>query len=251
MSLRHAPVFSSAEAPVITQLKLGGARLVRVVVAFSLAVSTTLPFVPSSIALADASNNSGTSHKSTNASPASKTNIGTPITPKVTPINPTVTPTVKTKPGASPAWLPSSPTGLVIVGANQQLRVTWDAAASSDNVTGYAVQWSTDARTWTEVPAARTSTESSVVIEGLTNGMVTYVQVAAINALGTSPAISSSGVPAATATAPRSPAVVSTPPSGTPYADAVRASRPKGFWQLSDTPGATTITGTGTLTGTP
>jgi titin len=149
--------------------------------------------------------------------------------------------------------MPSVPTGLVITPGDQKLTVQWDASASSEKVTGYAVSWSVDGRSWTPVESARTSTNTSVVVEGLTNGVVVYVQVAAINSSGTGASISSSGISAAKASAPRGAASVSTPANGTPYADAVRADSPAGFWQFADTPSRTVAeaSAAGTLTGVP
>ena len=222
----------------------------RVALALFIAASTALPFMPSSIALADAVNTNvapGTSNNSNNSNtPVAATGTPSSITPTVTPV---------TTPGAatSPVAMPSVPSGLVITPANQQLDVRWNEPATTEHITGYAVSWSTDGRTWTSVPSARTSTNTSVVIEGLTNGVVVYVQVAAINASGTSATISSSGVPAAVASAPRGAATVATPASGTPYADAVRADAPTGFWQFADSPAHTTAdnSAAGTLSGVP
>ncbi|MCX6517974.1 MAG: fibronectin type III domain-containing protein, partial [Actinobacteria bacterium] len=220
----------------------------RVALALFIAASTALPFMPSSIALADAVNTNvapGTSNTNnvSNGSPSGTNNTITPtVTPVTTPVNAT-----------SPVAMPSVPTGLIITPDDEKLTVKWNASAAEEKVTGYAVSWSTDGRTWTPVTSARTSTNTSVVVEGLTNGVVVYVQVAAINSSGTGPSISSSGIPAADASAPRGAASTTTPASGTPYADAVRADAPAGFWQFADTPSNTVAdaSATGVLTGVP
>jgi large repetitive protein len=242
------PTTARSRASVITHLNRELRRASRVVLALFIAATTALPFMPSPIALADVTNNNvapGTSNttNSSNGSPSGTKNTITPtVTPVTTPDNAT-----------SPVAMPSVPAGLVITPGDKKLTVRWNAADSSEKISGYAVSWSTDGQTWTSLPSARTSTNTSAVVEGLTNGVVVYVQVAAINSSGTSGSISSSGIPAAAASAPRGPASVTTPSSGTPYADSVRGDSPAGFWQFADTPSSTVANNgaAGTLTGVP
>ena len=241
------PTTARSRASVINQLNRELRRAMRVALALFIAASTALPFTPSSVALADVVNNNvapGTSNNNgSNGSPSGTNNT---ITPTVTPVT---TPAAAT----SPVAMPSVPSGLVITPDDQKLTVKWNASAAKEKVTGHAVSWSTDGRSWTPVTSARTSTNTSVVVEGLTNGVVVYVQVAAINSSGTGPSISSSGIPAADASAPRGAASVTTPANGTPYADAVRADAPVGFWQFADTPSHTVAdaSAAGALTGVP
>ncbi|MEI8286103.1 MAG: fibronectin type III domain-containing protein, partial [Actinomycetes bacterium] len=254
IAMRNASVLNTVETPIIIKLKKEAARLCRVVVAISIAVTTALPFAVSSNALADnASNNvaPGTSNNTSknNNSPVVTSGTSTPITPTVTPVT---TPGTATSPVAAQT-IPSVPSGLVVTPGDQKLTVQWDAPTETEKVTGYAVSSSTDGRTWTPVDEARTSANTAVVLEGLTNGVVVFVQVAAINAAGTGASISSSGTPAAVASAPRGAAVVSTPANGTPYANAVTANNPAGYWQFADTPSNTTADGSavGNLSGVP
>ncbi|MCX6518941.1 MAG: fibronectin type III domain-containing protein [Actinobacteria bacterium] len=243
------PTSAASRTSVINQLNREARRVMRVVLALFIAASTALPFMPSMIALADVTNNNnnvapGTSNNnSSNGSPVGTNNT---ITPTVTPVT---TPSRTT----SPVALPSVPSGLLVAPDNQKLTLSWDTPNVSEKISGYAVSWSLDGRTWTPVAKARTSTNTSVVLEGLTNGVVVYVQVAAINSSGTGGSISTSGIPAALATAPRGAAVVSTPASGAPYADAVLVSSPAGFWQFGDSPSHTVAdnSATGTLSGVP
>ncbi|MEY4634153.1 MAG: hypothetical protein RLZ18_1525, partial [Actinomycetota bacterium] len=237
IAMRNVSVLNDVETPIITNLKKEGARLGRVVVAFSIAVSTALPFAASTNALAAASNNNvapGTSNNNTTNSKSPTAATGTPITPTVTPVT---TPQQNT----SPVSLPTAVTGLAVTSRDRALAVSWNASASVENVTGYDVRYSTTGTSWTTVESALTSPAASVVISGLENGVTVFVQVSAKNASGTGPAVSTSGVPSAKATAPRGASRATTPASGDPYGDAVRATSPSGYWPLTDAPSANSV----------
>ena len=132
--------------------------------------------------------------------------------------------------------LPTAPTGLVVVPGNAVLDVSWDSAPVAEAVSGWLVQWSLDGAKWVTLDRVA---EPRARIEGLRNGVLVFVQVAAENAAGRGATVASSGVPSSPASAPRSPGRVVTPSSGDPYGDAVRADGPSAYWPMTDEPGAT------------
>ncbi|MBU6226159.1 MAG: fibronectin type III domain-containing protein, partial [Acidobacteria bacterium] len=142
------------------------------------------------------------------------------------------------EPGAEvPAGLelPAAPEGLTVAPGDRSLEVSWAPAAVEQAVSAYSVQWSLDGGQWTELPK---SSEPRAKVEGLTNGVLVFVQVAAENAAGRGATVATSGIPSAPASAPRSPGRVSTPASGDPYGDVVRADSPSAYWPLTDQPGS-------------
>ena len=221
-------------------------RLGRASLALMIAVSTALPFVPSSVALADGSNNAaaGTGSKNTDGGSPSTDGTNNSITPTVTPV---------TTPGSttSPVVMPTAPTGITVTPLDGGLRVSWNAGPAAEQLTGHDVRWSLNGTEWTAVESVRSSKANTVDITGLTNGAVVYVKVAGINSVGVGVAVTTSGVPAARASAPRGAARIATPASGTPYNDAVTASGPVGYWPMTDNYQSTAAAGTvgGTLNG--
>ena len=131
--------------------------------------------------------------------------------------------------------LPTAPTGLIVVPGNAVLDISWDSAPGDEAVSAWLVQWSLDGAKWTSLDKV---TEPRARVEGLTNGVLVFVQVAAENAAGRGATVASSGVPSSPASAPRSPGRVVTPLSGDPYGDAVRADGPSAYWPMTDEPGA-------------
>lgn len=96
--------------------------------------------------------------------------------------------------------VPGTPTSLAALGGNAQASLTWTAPASNGGsaITDYAVQFSSDSgSTWTTF-ADGTSTATSAVVTGLTNGTAYVFRVATVNSAGTG---SYSGTATATPTA--------------------------------------------------
>lgn len=89
--------------------------------------------------------------------------------------------------GASPT-VPDAPTGLIAVGLDNQVSLTWTAPASNGGsaITDYIVQYRTPAGsgTWNTFSDG-VSTVTSATVTGLTNDIEYEFQVAAINAIGT------------------------------------------------------------------
>ena len=101
--------------------------------------------------------------------------------------------------------LPGVPTGLTLAPADGQVSVSWTAPSSDgySAITDYIVQYKSGG-TW--IPFADgTSTSTSAIVAGLTNGTTYSFRVAAVNAVGTGSYTSSdTAVPATTPGAPTS-----------------------------------------------
>ena len=98
---------------------------------------------------------------------------------------------------------PAAPTNVAATAGNQSATVTWTAPTDDGGspVTGYDVQYSTDGLNWTTTNGeTRTSTATSVVVTGLTNGVGYLFRVRALNAV---PAGASSYAVSDTAVAPK------------------------------------------------
>jgi ELWxxDGT repeat protein len=114
---------------------------------------------------------------------------------------------------------PSAPTALVGTPGNGQVSLSWTAPASNGGsaISDYVVQFKTaSATTWTTF-ADGTSTATSAVVNGLTNGTAYVFQVAAVNSAGTGAYSTSSSTitPIAPVSAPGVPtALVGTPGNG-------------------------------------
>ena len=83
---------------------------------------------------------------------------------------------------AVPADVPEAAT--VTVGSISSLNVAWNAPASNGApITGYVVEYSTDADFVNDVASVNSSTNTAT-IEGLTAGVTYYVRVSAVNSVG-------------------------------------------------------------------
>jgi titin len=109
--------------------------------------------------------------------------------------------------GVTPIAVPGSPTNVAGTPGNGQVALTWIAPnAGGSPITGYQVQIATNASgPFTSAAGCSTSsTAASCTATGLTNGTTYFFQVAAINAIGTSPysAVSNGVTPISTPGAP-------------------------------------------------
>jgi hypothetical protein len=108
---------------------------------------------------------------------------------------------------------PAPPTGVTATAGNAAATVSWTAPASDPNapIIGYDVQYSANGGPFTAVgPNFHTSTLTSHVVTGLTNGTPYVFQVAAINAVGTG-ASSAASSPAVTPVADASTLAIAGP----------------------------------------
>jgi titin len=115
----------------------------------------------------------------------------------------------------TPFGLPDSPASVVASGADASAVVAWSMPDfdGGSPVTGYRVEFSPyPVETWTVAAADTASVDTSLIVEGLTNGSVYLFRVSAINAAGVSdPTISSAQAnPSTTASAPTGTAAVAT-----------------------------------------
>ncbi len=113
----------------------------------------------------------------------------------------------------TPFGVPAAPSSVVASGGDASAVLGWSAPAfdGGSPVTGYRVEYSTDAgANWTVVIDDTASVDTSLVVDGLTNGVGYLFRVAAINAAGVGDtAIASAQVnPRTTASAPVSTAAV-------------------------------------------
>lgn len=99
------------------------------------------------------------------------------------------------------ATAPAAPTGLSATAGNTQASLSWTAASNGGSaITDYLIEYSTDNSTWSTF-ADGTSTGTSATVTGLTNGILYYFRVSAINDVDTG---SSSSAVSATPVAPSS-----------------------------------------------
>jgi titin len=115
----------------------------------------------------------------------------------------------------TPFGVPDSPASVVASGADASAVVAWSMPDfdGGSPVTGYRVEFSPyPVETWTVAAADTASVDTSLIVEGLTNGSVYLFRVSAINAAGVSdPTISSAQAnPSTTASAPTGTAAVAT-----------------------------------------
>ena len=80
---------------------------------------------------------------------------------------------------------PGAPTGLSAVRGDERVTLSWTAPSNGGaTITDYVVQFQLGAGAW-QTFSDGTSTATSVVVDGLTNGQAYTFRVAAINSLGT------------------------------------------------------------------
>ena len=164
-------------------------------------------------------------------------------------ITPTVTSTSaggsNTRPSGSTTALPGAISSLVVRPGNGTLDVTWVAPDPGEEglaaATRYRLRHSLDGSNWTTL----TPIEGlSARIAGLTNGVVVFVEVAAMNGSGTGPSTSSSGIPAAPASSPTGPGVPGPATSGDPVGTAIMSDSPSAYWPMGDATGSSVASAT-------
>jgi serine protease len=101
--------------------------------------------------------------------------------------------------------VPSAPRTPGTTAGNGSVAVAWSPPADDGGrpVTGYAVETSTDDSTWT---SRGTVAGTSTTIAALTNGQTYVVRVAAVNAIGQGPWVTTAGTPVAPPPPPPPPA---------------------------------------------
>ena len=109
--------------------------------------------------------------------------------------------------------VPGAPTALSATAANQQLAVSWTAPTSDGGaaISDYVVQYSADGSLFTTFLDG-TSSATNATITGLTNGTTYTVRIAAVNAAGNGPTVSTTGTPRTVPNVPTT--LVATPGNG-------------------------------------
>ena len=95
-----------------------------------------------------------------------------------------------------PATVAGAPTSLVTTPGQSQIGLSWTAPSSNggSSITDYTVQYKlTSSGTWLTF-ADGTSTTTSAIVTGLTNGSSYDVQVLAVNSLGSSAPVTATGI---------------------------------------------------------
>ncbi|MTA29167.1 MAG: hypothetical protein F2562_09990, partial [Actinobacteria bacterium] len=242
----------------ITRVRRASASLAALAV-----IASVITFAPTSVlALSDVDANSGTTAVTNEEvkdllpdSPSTKRDdspdeTGDPqyITPTITRTPSTGTPLI-----TSSTELPAAVGELRVTPGDGRLDINWVAPDPGQGgraaATSYRVRFSTDASSWTALPSTIVTSAS---IDGLANGSVVYVDVAAVNIAGTGPATSTSGVPAASASAPRGPGQQGPSTAGATVTAAITADAPVAYWPMTDPNSATSATslaGGGALSG--
>jgi fibronectin type 3 domain-containing protein len=97
---------------------------------------------------------------------------------------------------ATPASAPAAPVNLTATPGDSQIALAWTAPVSGGSpITSYAI---------TRTPGGTTSTSAtSQIVAGLTNGTLYSFSVSAVNAVGTGPAAAASATPAVVPAAPK------------------------------------------------
>ena len=116
--------------------------------------------------------------------------------------------------------LPTMPRDVTPVAFDQAIEVRWTRPTQegSSPITGYVLEYSTDAgETWRRAPAVSGAAQTTTRITGLINNMVYRVRVAAVSAVGTGPfaTAESTVIPVAPVEAPGSTEPPNLPPGQT------------------------------------
>ena len=94
--------------------------------------------------------------------------------------------------GVLVAQKPDTPTSVSVTPGNSQATITWtNPATNGSAITAFKVEKSTDNSSWTVVSTAVSSSATSYIFTGLTNGVPIYLRVSATNAAGTGTASTS------------------------------------------------------------
>ena len=107
----------------------------------------------------------------------------------------------------SPATIPDAPTALVGAGGNQSVTLNWTTPSNNGGkpILDYLVEYSDDdGNTWSTFERP-TSSETSVIVTGLTNGISYKFRTSAINEVGTGPVSQVSSIIIPTSDAPSQP----------------------------------------------
>ena len=113
---------------------------------------------------------------------------------KVAAVNSVGTGTYSSAVSCTPATTPSQVTSCTSKAFTNQAQLSWTAPATGGAaITDYIPQYSTDNSNWSTFSDG-TSTSTSVSVTGLTNGVLYYFKVAAVNSVGTGPYCSSTSV---------------------------------------------------------
>ncbi|NDD96778.1 MAG: hypothetical protein EBZ93_04670, partial [Actinobacteria bacterium] len=211
-------------------------------------IASTITFAPTSVhALSDVDAISGTTATSTNEetkdllpdSPLTNDDKSDSASGEQQYITPTITPSVSngvtSRPSGSASRLPGAIESLLVRPGNGELDITWVAPDPGEGgtaaATSYRVRHSVDGSTWSTLAPIE---GLSAHIGGLTNGVVVFVEVSAMNAAGSGPSTSTSGIPASPASSPRGPGVPGPVVSGNPIAAAILADAPSSYWPMND-----------------
>ena len=110
---------------------------------------------------------------------------------------------------AQPAGAPAAATNLVASPGDSTAILSWTSPSSNGGspITGYLVEKSTNGTTWTTAIANTATVVASTTVTGLTNGTLYHFRVAAINAIGTGTA--STSTTTTPASVPNTPTSVS------------------------------------------
>jgi titin len=105
---------------------------------------------------------------------------------------------------ATPLTTPTDPMNLSCSIGDTILNVSWSVPSSNggSNITGYSLQYGTGPNGPWSSSASLSSSSLSYPISGLTNGTLYYVQVAAVNSVGTGPYSTNSATPSTVPLAP-------------------------------------------------
>ncbi len=123
----------------------------------------------------------------------------------------TISLTVSTSLNPTSITVPAAPTSLSATPGNSQVSLSWTAPATNGGspITDYKIEYSTDGTLWNTFTDG-TSTSTTVIVTGLTNGVQYQFRVSAVNTAGTGTA--SSTTDATPRTVPAAPTSLSATP---------------------------------------